>query len=186
LKKGKWELLFVIYNVLYVAYFLKTKSNQTWGQLHSNVIDYITITLQCSWLHYITITSIFKCNQIFWKESENLKITENSEQILNTTENSEQILNRFCKFWKLLKILNRFYVQNFQNLFRIFSNVQNFQNLFRIFSNVENLFRIFSGFWVIFRIIRHFSEFLAHSEQILNMIFLLKSIYFTSFSLDFN
>jgi hypothetical protein len=26
------------------------------------VIDYITITLQFSWLHYITITSIFKCN----------------------------------------------------------------------------------------------------------------------------
>ena len=35
---------------------------QTWGQLLSNVIDYITIPLQFSWLHYITITSIFKCN----------------------------------------------------------------------------------------------------------------------------
>ena len=29
--------------------------NQTWGQLLSNVIDYITITLQFSWLHYITL-----------------------------------------------------------------------------------------------------------------------------------
>jgi hypothetical protein len=38
--------------------------NQTWGQLYSNVIDYITITLQFSWLHYITITSIFKCNRL--------------------------------------------------------------------------------------------------------------------------
>jgi hypothetical protein len=39
---------------------------QTWGQLLSNVIDYITIsiTFQFSWLHYITITSIFKCNQL--------------------------------------------------------------------------------------------------------------------------
>ena len=37
---------------------------QTWGQLHSNVIDYITIPLQFSLLHYITITSIFKCNQL--------------------------------------------------------------------------------------------------------------------------
>jgi hypothetical protein len=36
----------------------------TWGQLLSDVIDYITITLQFSWLHYITITSIFKCNQL--------------------------------------------------------------------------------------------------------------------------
>ena len=39
-------------------------SGQTWGQLLSNVIDYITITLQFSWLHCITITSIFKCNQL--------------------------------------------------------------------------------------------------------------------------
>jgi hypothetical protein len=37
---------------------------QTWGQLLSDVIDYITITLQFSWLHYITITSIFKCNRL--------------------------------------------------------------------------------------------------------------------------
>jgi hypothetical protein len=27
-------------------------------------IDYITITLQFSWLHYITITSIFKFNRL--------------------------------------------------------------------------------------------------------------------------
>jgi hypothetical protein len=33
-------------------------------QLHSNVINYITITLQFSWLHYIMITSIFKCNRL--------------------------------------------------------------------------------------------------------------------------
>jgi hypothetical protein len=40
---------------------------QTWGQLLSNVIDYITITLQFSWLHYIMITSIFKCNRLhYW------------------------------------------------------------------------------------------------------------------------
>ena len=39
------------------------EKGQTWGQLHSNVIDYITITLQFSWLHYIMITSIFKCNR---------------------------------------------------------------------------------------------------------------------------
>jgi large-conductance mechanosensitive channel len=37
---------------------------QTWGQLLSNVIDYITIAFQFSWLHYITITSIFKCNRL--------------------------------------------------------------------------------------------------------------------------
>jgi hypothetical protein len=37
---------------------------QNWGQLLSDVIDYITITLQFSWLHYITITSIFKCNRL--------------------------------------------------------------------------------------------------------------------------
>ena len=38
--------------------------DQTWDQLLSNVIDYITITLQFSWLYYITITSIFKCNRL--------------------------------------------------------------------------------------------------------------------------
>jgi hypothetical protein len=38
--------------------------HQTWGQLHLNVIDYITITWQFSWLHYITITLIFKCNRL--------------------------------------------------------------------------------------------------------------------------
>ena len=37
---------------------------QTWGQLLSNVVNYITITLQFSWLHYIMITSIFKCNRL--------------------------------------------------------------------------------------------------------------------------
>ena len=31
---------------------------QNWGQLLSNEIDYITITLQFSWLHNIMITSI--------------------------------------------------------------------------------------------------------------------------------
>ena len=41
-------------------------TTQTWGQLLSNVIDYITITLQFSWLHYITITSIFKCNPLHY------------------------------------------------------------------------------------------------------------------------
>jgi hypothetical protein len=39
---------------------------QTWGQLLANVIDYITINLQFSWLHYITITSIFKCNRLHY------------------------------------------------------------------------------------------------------------------------
>jgi hypothetical protein len=39
---------------------------QTCGQLLSNVIDYITITLQFSWLHYIMITSIFKCDRLIY------------------------------------------------------------------------------------------------------------------------
>ena len=65
---------FVLPNVhdanVYVSNRLTTSRNkdnnqgQTWGQLLSNVIDYITITLQFSWLHYITITSIFKCNRL--------------------------------------------------------------------------------------------------------------------------
>ena len=38
--------------------------HQTWGQLFSNVIDYITITFKCNRLHYITILSIFKCNRL--------------------------------------------------------------------------------------------------------------------------
>ena len=43
---------------------LTITTKQTWGQLLSNVIDYITITLKFSWLHYIMITSIFKCNRL--------------------------------------------------------------------------------------------------------------------------
>ena len=43
---------------------LKRVGSQTSGQLFSNVIDYITITMQFSWLHYITITSILKCNRL--------------------------------------------------------------------------------------------------------------------------
>jgi hypothetical protein len=39
----------------------KKYGNYQWP---SNVIDYITITLQFSWLHYITITAIFKCNRL--------------------------------------------------------------------------------------------------------------------------
>ena len=38
--------------------------HSNWGQLLSNVIDCITIILQFSWLHYIMITSIFKCNRL--------------------------------------------------------------------------------------------------------------------------
>jgi hypothetical protein len=48
------------YMLLHVMiWHIKTK-----GQLLSDVIDYITITLQFSWLHYITITSIFKHNRL--------------------------------------------------------------------------------------------------------------------------
>jgi len=36
--------------------------NLIWGQLSSNIINYITITLQLSGLHYIT--SIFKCKRL--------------------------------------------------------------------------------------------------------------------------
>ena len=47
---------------------------QTWGQLLSNVIDYITITFQFSWLHYITITSIFKCNQLQCNDNQYINV----------------------------------------------------------------------------------------------------------------
>ena len=47
-----------------VCFNLDQHAEQTWGQLLSDVIDYITITLQFSGLHYITITSIFKCNRL--------------------------------------------------------------------------------------------------------------------------
>ena len=53
---------YILTKVIYM--YLSTALTQTWGQLLSNVIDYITITLQFSGLHYITITSIIKCNQL--------------------------------------------------------------------------------------------------------------------------
>ena len=49
-----------------IVYPINDSRGQTWGQIHSNVIDYITITLQFSWLHYIMITSIFKCNRLHY------------------------------------------------------------------------------------------------------------------------
>ena len=83
--------------------------------------------------------------------------------IFSNVQNFQNLFRIFSNVQNLFRIFS-----NFQNLFRIFSN---FQNLFRIFSNVQNLFRIcsefsamfriFSEFWVIFRIFRHFSEFLA-------------------------
>ena len=50
--------------IIWVSNLFDCDRTQTWGQLHSNVIDCITITLQFLWLHYITITSIFKCNRL--------------------------------------------------------------------------------------------------------------------------
>jgi hypothetical protein len=49
--------------------YLSTALTQTWGQLLSNVIDYITITLQFLWLHYITITSILLCSKYAWDKT---------------------------------------------------------------------------------------------------------------------
>jgi hypothetical protein len=97
-----------------------------------------------------------------------LKITQNSEQILNIAENSEQILNRFWKFWKLLKILNRFWTDS-----------ENSENCWKFWTDSEQILNIAENSEQILNITEN-------SEQILNNIFLLKSIYFTSFSLDFN
>ena len=55
---------YLFYTEILIDHHLLVTLRQTWGQLHSNVIDYITITLQFLWLYYITITSIFKCNQL--------------------------------------------------------------------------------------------------------------------------
>ena len=62
LRKLKYRLSRTNLDKLYLVYIRV----QTWGQLLANVIDYITITLQFSWLHYITITSIFKCNRLHY------------------------------------------------------------------------------------------------------------------------
>ena len=64
-------------------------------------------------------------------------------------------------------------VQNFQNLFRIFSNVQNlfsnFQNLFRIFSNVQNLFRIFSNVQNLFSNFQNFQNLFRIFSNVQNL-----------------
>jgi hypothetical protein len=62
----RWNVMAAhfFYSNLYNSFLLIIVACQTWGQLLSNVIDYITITSQFSWLHYITITSIFKCNRL--------------------------------------------------------------------------------------------------------------------------
>jgi hypothetical protein len=53
-KNIKSVCLLIHHLIIETALSMKTET-QTWGQLLSNVIDYITITLQFSWLLYITL-----------------------------------------------------------------------------------------------------------------------------------
>jgi hypothetical protein len=52
-------------SIVDVTDYFFSRRNQTWGQLLSDVIDYITITLQFSWLHNY-ITSVFHWNVTIW------------------------------------------------------------------------------------------------------------------------
>jgi hypothetical protein len=88
--------------------------HQTWGQLHSNVIDYITITLQFSWFHYITITSIFKCNRLHYNYFVNVidYITDYIES------HDNQYISVLCYFVSCLSVqyplFNVFLTQNYE------------------------------------------------------------------------
>ena len=101
-----------------------------------------------------------------------LKITKNFEKILNITKNSENC----WKFLKLLKILNRFWT-----LLKILNRFWTLLNILNRFWKFLKLLKILNRFWTLLKIL----NIAENSEQILNIIFLLKSIYFTSFSLDF-
>jgi hypothetical protein len=75
-------------------------------QLLANVIDYITITLQFSWLHYITITSIFKCNRLNYNHFVNvINYITDLESILVIYSNKRRHFLWKIGKWELLLII---------------------------------------------------------------------------------
>ena len=116
-----------------------------------------------------------------------------SQEILNRPLFVLDILKSVSKFWKLLKILN--ITENSEQILKILkiaenpeqilNNTENSEQILNIAENSEQILK----FWPDSELYWKFwtdSEHYWNSEQILNIIFLLKSIYFTSFSLDFN
>ena len=92
------------------------------------------------------------------------------------TLQSQEILNRpvfvldiLKSIWKLLKILKRFWT-----LLKILNR---FWKLLKILNRFWTLLKILNRFWTLLKIL----NITENSEQILNIIFLLRLIYFTSF-----
>jgi len=90
------------------------------------------------------------------------------------TLQSQEILNRPVFVLEILKILK--ITQNSEQILKI---AENSQQILKITENSEQILNIAENSEQILSITEN-------SEQIMNNIFLLESIYFTSFSLDFN
>ena len=104
---------------------------------------------------------------------------------------SQEILNRqVCvldilkSVWKLLKILKRFWTDS-ENCWKFWTHSEHYWKLLKILNITENSEHCWK-FWTDSEHCWKFWTDSENSEQILNIIFHLKSIYFTSFSLDFN
>jgi hypothetical protein len=89
-----------------------------------------------------------------------------SQEILNRPVFVLDILKRVWKFWKLLQILKRFWKDS--------------EHYWKFWTDSEHCWK----FWTDSEDCWKFWTDSENSEQILNIIFLLKSLYFTSFSLN--
>jgi hypothetical protein len=114
-----------------------------------------------------------------------------SQEILNRPVFVLDILKSVWKFWKLLKILKRFWtllkmLNRFWKFWKFWTDSEHYWKFWtdseQILNIAENSEQILNRFWKLLKI-RNITE---NTEQNLNNIFLLKSIYVTSFSLDFN
>jgi hypothetical protein len=121
------------------------------------------------------ITKLPNSEQSYKGKVKTHKYTLQSQEILNRPVFVLEILKSVWKllkilkrFWTLLKILNRFW-KLLKILNRFWTDSENSEQILNIAENSEQILNI-----------------TENSEQILNNIFLLKSIYLTSFSLDFN
>ena len=136
-------------------------------------------------------TVVFYINSLIW-------LSLQSQEILNRPVFVLEILKSVWKFWKLLKILKRFwtllkilnrswtYSENYwkfwtdsEHCWKFWTDSENSENCWKLWTDSEHCWKFWTDSEQILNIIEN-------SEQILNNIFLLKSICFTSFSLDFN
>ena len=161
------------------------KENHTICNVHINLTHpmfgscFSSCLVEGACINYVNCVCVCVC----------IVVSLQSQEILNKPVFVLDILKSVWKFWKLLKILKRFWT-----LLKILNRFWTFWKLVKILNRFWTLLKMLNRFWTLLKILNRFWNFFKllkilniaeNSEQILNIIFLLKSIYFTSFSLDF-